>query len=66
MARLIVTVNNWGGRGWRVSLYQPADIKTQGWNAMGRRLFEEFKTTEASARKLAAKLARDNNAELQA
>lgn len=66
MTKPIVTVNNWGRRGWRVSLYQPADIKTQGWNAMGRSLFETFKRTEPAARKLAAQLARDNGAELQA
>ena len=65
MTKPIVTVNNWGRRGWRVSLYRPADIATQGWNAMGRRLYEEFKKTETSARKLAARLARDNGAELQ-
>ena len=64
MPKLIVTVNNWDRRGWRVSLYQPAPERD--WNAMGRRLFEQFCRTEASARKLAAKLARDNGAEILA
>ena len=64
MTRMIVTCTNWGRRGWRVSLYQPADPRDS--NAMGFRRLEEFKRTEASARKLAAKLARDNNAELVA
>lgn len=64
MPRLIVTLNNWGKRGWRISLYQPADPRD--WNAMGRRLNETFIKSEARARKVAAEWARDNGAELQA
>jgi hypothetical protein len=60
--RLIVTCNDWGRRGWRVSLYQPATPRD--WNAMGRRLSERFCRTEASARKLAKEWARDNGAEM--
>lgn len=63
MPRLVVTVNNWGRRGWRVSLYQPADIKAQGWSALGRRLDEQVCRTEAAARRLAARWTADNGAE---
>jgi hypothetical protein len=59
----IVTCNNWGRRGWRVSLYQPAPPRD--WNAMGRRLAERFCRTEASARKLAKEWAEANGAEIQ-
>ncbi len=62
MPKPIVTVNDWGRRGWRVSLYQPAGPRD--WNAMGRRLFERFCPTEKEARKLAKTLARDNNAKI--
>jgi hypothetical protein len=62
MPRMIVTVNDWGRRGWRVSLYQPAD--PHDWNAMGRRQFEQFCSTEKAARKLAAELTANNHAEL--
>jgi len=54
--RPIVTVNDWGRRGWRVCLYQPAPPRD--WNAMGRSLRERFVRTESAARKLAAEWAR--------
>ncbi len=60
--RLIVTCNNWGRRGWRVSLYQPA--APRDWNAMGHRLQEQFCRTEASARKLVKRLVSDYGAEV--
>lgn len=58
----IVSVNNWGRRGWRVSLYQPA--APRDWNAMGHRISEQFCRTEASARKLASRWAKDYSATL--
>lgn len=55
-----VGVYDWGRKGWRVSLYQPA--AERDWNAMGRPLTEQFCRTEAAANKLAKQWERDYSA----
>lgn len=62
LPRATVGVYDCGHWGWRVCVYQPAPPRDS--NAMGWRLAEVFCRSEASARKLAARWARDYGAEL--
>ena len=48
-------------QGWRVSCFGLPD---DDWNALSRRVHESFHKTEADARKRAAQVAREFNAEV--
>lgn len=50
-----VSVFDYGRRGYRVRVFQAPP--KEDFNAMGRRLYETFKLTKASANKLAKELA---------
>ena len=48
-------------QGWRVSCFALPD---DNWNALSRRVHESFHATEKAARKMAARLAKEYNAEV--